>query len=55
MIRISMLLGILLSSNIHAITNYHQVRNLPSDKYIYYISKIIIEGNKTTKDITILT
>ena len=54
MIRISILLCILLSSNIHAITNYHQVRSLPSDKNIYYISKIIIEGNKTTKDITIL-
>ena len=53
MIRLLTLLGILLFSNTYGHQNYSE-KETSVEKNIYNISKIIIEGNKVTKDLTIL-
>ena len=53
MIRLLTLLGILLFSNTYGHQNYSE-KEISVEKNIYNISKIIIEGNKVTKDLTIL-
>jgi outer membrane protein assembly factor BamA len=53
MIRLLTLLGILLFSNTYGNQNY-SAKEASAEKNTYNISKIIIEGNKVTKDLTIL-